>query len=131
MPPVTKGCVVDVIPVNVHGLACFEIKTADGAIYYARYVISAVGHANSPCIPCSLEGCEEGACHSSQIAQSGSVVCPHIQEKIARGVKTSTLVCGGGLTSAQIVDVAIRSGIEKIYLLCRSNLKGTSHAWSI
>lgn len=124
MPPVTQGRVVDVIPFEHEGQTIFEIKTADGNSYYARYVISAVGHANTPCIPCSLQGCAEGACHSSQIAQAGSVLCPHLSERIKKRIPTKAIICGGGLTSAQIADVAIRSGIDKVYLMCRGGLKG-------
>lgn len=47
-------------------------------------------------------------------------------ERVEAGVVTKMVVIGGGLTSAQICDLAIRRGIAKVILLCRSSLKGQS-----
>jgi len=39
--------------------------------------------------------------------------------------RTSTLVLGGGLTSAQIVDLALKKGVSHVTLLTREDLKVT------
>lgn len=49
---------------------------------------------------------------------------PHVQRKIQRRQETNVVVVGGGLSSAQIVDMAVRKGVRKVWFLMRSELKG-------
>lgn len=49
---------------------------------------------------------------------------PRVQDKIQRRQETNVVVVGGGLSSAQIVDMAVRKGVTKVWFLMRSGLKG-------
>lgn len=40
--------------------------------------------------------------------------------------ETNVVVVGGGLSSAQIVDMAVRKGVTKVWFLMRSEFKGWS-----
>ncbi|GAA5997241.1 uncharacterized protein JCM10292_000121 [Rhodotorula paludigena] len=68
--------------------------------------------------------CGEGWCHSSAFALPGCrPVDGLLGEKLRRGEPTRAVVIGGGLTSAQIVDSLIASGVTTVTLLSRSHLK--------
>ena len=71
----------------------FHVKT-DKTEYCARVVILAVGPGNAPTIA-----------------------------KITSRRSTSMLIVGGGLTSVQIADLAIKRGVSKVHLLMRGPLK--------
>lgn len=47
-----------------------------------------------------------------------------MQRKIRQRKETNVVVVGGGLSSAQIADMAIRKGITRVWLLMRSEFKG-------
>lgn len=64
-----------------------------------------------------------GACHSSEIQTFPS---PNVKSKIQQRQETNVVVVGGGLSSAQIVDMAVRKGVTKVWFLMRSDLKGKS-----
>lgn len=49
---------------------------------------------------------------------------PAIRRKIQRHEETNVVVVGGGLSSAQIVDMAVRKGVTKVWFLMRSGMKG-------
>lgn len=100
----------------------FSIKTDKGR-HYAKIVVLAVG-GNPPTIPYPLTPAEtEGATHAMHIK-----TCPpaYMREKMARKERTNVLVVGGGLTSAQIADLAARRGVSKVWLIMRGPLK-TKH----
>lgn len=92
-------------------------------VRYAKAVILAVGPANAPVLPeissLSFPGQQPDApsasmpqaCHSMQIP-SGQVPDPIVQQRIRAGRQANVLVVGGGLTSAQLSDLAIRRGGE-------------------
>lgn len=46
-----------------------------------------------------------------------------VMKKVEAGLRTNLLVVGGGLTSAQLADLAIRKGVSKVWLLMRSRLR--------
>lgn len=94
-----------------------EIKT-----YYAKTVVLAVGAGNPPSIPGLLPHERiEGACHAMQIKTfPDSSVARKIQAKR----ETNIMVVGGGLTSAQIADLAIRKGVTRVWHVMRGPLKG-------
>ena len=98
----------------------FCIETESGERYGARAVIVATGGSTLPMIPkaISSEAVSEGPgwTHSSRF-MSGTLDFPPPGSK-------HIIVVGGGLTSAQITDLAIRRGVFKVTLLCRSRLKG-------
>lgn len=49
-------------------------------------------------------------CHSMQIAEFPANI---VQDRMAAGKQTNVLVVGGGLTSAQLSDLAIRKGVTQ------------------
>lgn len=101
----------------------FCVKT-DGGVRYANLVILAVGPGNAPSIP-SIPGLptplpHEGYTHAMHIKQFPP---PHVAAKISARRSTTMLIVGGGLTSVQLADLAIKHGVSKIHLLMRGPLK--------
>jgi len=101
----------------------FRVKT-DRAVHYARVVILAVGPGNHPSIP-SIPGIpsgisHEGFTHAMHIKQFPT---QHVIEKIKTRRPTNMVIVGGGLTSVQLADIALRRGVSKVYLLMRGPLK--------
>lgn len=114
----------------VRGISHDEEKlftvTTDGVRRYARAVVLAVGPANVPRIPplpsmpAHTDPALLRACHSMQIQTFPD---PVVRTKIAAGRPTSVLVVGGGLTSAQLSDLAIRKGVTRVWHLMRGPLR--------
>lgn len=101
----------------------FCVKT-DAGVRYANIVILAVGPGNAPSIP-SVPGLpspspHEGYTHAMQIKQFPPA---HITTRIMARRSTSMLIVGGGLTSVQLADLAIKRGVNKVHLLMRGPLK--------
>jgi lysine/ornithine N-monooxygenase len=96
----------------------FTVRTEDSTLY-ARSVVLSVGAGNAPCIPKPFpeKGCP-AACHAFQPADGV------LRERLRKGLSTNVVVVGGGLTSAQIVDRAIRQGVSKVYHIMRGPMKG-------
>lgn len=96
----------------------FTIRT-DGSTYYARSVVLAVGAGNAPSIPKPFPatGCP-CACHAFQPQDKA------LASRVRAGKPTNVLVIGGGLTSAQIADRAIRQGATRVLHLMRGPMKG-------
>lgn len=105
---------------------------SDKSIRYARAVILAVGPANNPVLPTiptlSYPGQEElnrampQACHSMHIPQH-QFPDALVGDRIANRQRTNILVVGGGLTSAQLSDLAIRRGVTKVWHIMRGPLR--------
>ena len=97
--------------------------TSNKSIYYARIVILATGPASKPQIPMcpSMQGCRlSQACHSMDITKIPEDI---IKSRISAKRPTNILVVGGGLTSAQIADLAIRQGVTKVWHIMRGPVK--------
>lgn len=130
----------------VHGVSStereeniFTVRT-DHGIRYARSVVLAVGPGNKPRIPevpgmttatfpagigpADDHGKQQRAtpqtCHSMKIA---SFPDPVVKDRIKRRKETNVLVVGGGLTSAQLADLAVRRGVSRVWLLTRGPLR--------
>jgi hypothetical protein len=91
---------------------------------YAKTVVLAVGPGNAPKIP-EIPSMPTSrplpqACHSMQIERYPD---PVLQSKIDAGRATSVLIVGGGLTSAQLADLAVRHGVTKTWLIMRGPLR--------
>ncbi|KAH6995830.1 FAD binding domain protein [Ilyonectria sp. MPI-CAGE-AT-0026] len=91
---------------------------------YARAVVLAVGPANVAKIPRipsmpSVESLPQ-TCHSMHIERFPD---PIVQERIKARRATNILVVGGGLTSAQLSDLAIRRGVTKVWHIMRGPLR--------
>lgn len=74
-----------------------------------------------PWRPASEEEGASACCHSMEIKSFPS---PSVRRKIQRRQETNVVVVGGGLSSAQIVDMAIRKGVTKVWFIMRSEMKG-------
>jgi cation diffusion facilitator CzcD-associated flavoprotein CzcO len=101
----------------------FRVKT-DCRVRFARVVILAVGPGNAPCIP-PVPGLpqpspHEGYTHAMQIKQFPPA---HVKSKIESRRLTRMLVVGGGLTSIQLADLALKRGVSKVWQLMRGDLK--------
>lgn len=122
--------VVDVSYGVVRGISIDDEKlftvTTNKRTRYARTVVMAVGPANAPKIP-SIPGMPEPAtrpvpggqlqsCHSAHIKTFPD---PIVRARIDAKQRTNVLVVGGGLTSAQLTDLAIRRGVTKVWHLMR------------
>lgn len=130
----------------VHGVSSNEWEesritiTTDRGIRYARSVVLAVGPGNEPRIP-EVPGMATAAatagkglgngkkeqpqtflqtCHSMKIKEFPD---PIVKERIAKERETNVLVIGGGLTAAQLADLAIQRGVTRVWLLTRSALR--------
>jgi cation diffusion facilitator CzcD-associated flavoprotein CzcO len=122
-------CFINIIETNESGKG-FVIRTESGRIYACKACIVTSGHAgqiNFPIKPFQdlPDDSFEGSCHTTHIFLR---TVPHfpdekVMKKVRAGKPSSIVVVGGGLTSAQLVDVAIRSGVEKCFLLLRGPLK--------
>lgn len=104
----------------------FAVQTNTGHTHYSRVVVLAVGPGNKPCIP-PVPGLADHLgtpypqiTHALQIQEfPGSVT----QARIKARKTTNVLVVGGGLTSAQLSDLAIRRGVTKVWHLMRGPCK--------
>ena len=102
----------------------FKLKTETG-IFYARTVVLAIGPANAPSLPKegrygSNAAEEQGQLHSMRIREFPAIL---VQKRINAKEPTNILVIGGGLTSAQLSDLAIRMGVTKVWDLMRGPCK--------
>ncbi|KAJ4269814.1 hypothetical protein NW762_001483 [Fusarium torreyae] len=109
--------------ISIDGEKLFTV-TSDKVRRYARTVVLAVGPANIakiPRIPSMPEGEElPQACHSMHI---GEFPDPIVKNRIAARQQTNVLVVGGGLTSAQLTDLAIRKGVTKVWHIMRGPMR--------
>lgn len=106
----------------------FTVTTAEGNRFYSRVVVLAIGPGRTKILPFKLTGEEEkGACHSTEIRMFPSI---NVKAKIKQRQETNVVVVGGGLSSAQVVDMAIRRGVTKVWFLLRSDFKGTYYTGS-
>lgn len=94
------------------------------SVYFATTVILAVGPGNAPSIP-DIPGLptslpHEGYAHAMQLKH---FLPPNVEAKVAARQTTNVLIVGGGLTSVQLTDLAIRRGVNRIWLLMRGPVK--------
>ena len=98
----------------------FKVETSSGN-QYARSVVLAIGTG----IPTGISRKEEesiGSCHSSDLLKQNALA-PHVQQKISAKEDTAVIVVGGGLTSAQIVDLCICKGVSRVWHIMRDHFK--------
>ncbi|KAJ6081918.1 hypothetical protein N7499_006792 [Penicillium canescens] len=104
----------------------FTISTSTGEKFYSRAVVLAIGPGGAgvskiyPWKPANDQEGAAGCCHSMEIKTFPS---PNVQDKIQRRQETNVVVVGGGLSSAQIVDMAVRKGVTKVWFIMRSGMK--------
>ncbi|KAL8948205.1 MAG: hypothetical protein Q9183_007710, partial [Haloplaca sp. 2 TL-2023] len=101
----------------------FKVTTTAGDVKFAKIVVLAVGAGGKPVMPRNLSVAEqEGACHSTQLPQR-TFLSNSLMQKIAARVPTAVMVVGGGLTAAQIARQCIEKGVNRVFMVMRSNLK--------
>ena len=110
-------------PLHPQANKLFTVSTNKGR-HYAKIVVLAVGPGNKAHIPGLMPSDRvEGACHAMHI---DTLPSPNVKAKIAARTPTNILIVGGGLTSAQIADHAVLSGVSKVWLIMRGPLKSMS-----
>lgn len=114
---------IDYGPIG-NGLESLFTVKSDRGVRLARTVVLATGPGESPAIPAPFtrRACV-GAAHAADLGP-GTLISGELAAKIREGRSTNILVVGGGLTSAQITDAAIRSGVTKVWHLVRGPLRG-------
>ncbi|XXG99365.1 hypothetical protein Hte_005702 [Hypoxylon texense] len=96
----------------------FTVRTNKG-VHYAKTVVLAAG-GNPPQIPDMPTEGTDAVTHAMQLKEMPS---PRIRAKLDARLPANIVVVGGGLTSAQLADLAIRRGVTKVWLLMRGPLK--------
>ncbi|KAF7589455.1 hypothetical protein BBP40_004253 [Aspergillus hancockii] len=125
-PDMIRQCEVNDIQYDYHpelspSDKIFTVTASDGRVFYSRTVVLAIGPGRTKVFPFKLSGDEvNGACHSTEIRSFPS---PNVKRKIQQRQETNLVVVGGGLSSAQIVDMALRKGVSKVWFLLRSDFK--------
>ncbi|KAF5578418.1 FAD-binding protein [Fusarium pseudoanthophilum] len=108
--------------ISIDGEKLFTVTT-NKTRRYARTVVLAVGPANVakiPRIPSMPDSNLPQTCHSMHITEFPD---PIVKARIAAKKTTNILVVGGGLTSAQLTDLAIRKGVTKVWHVMRGPLR--------
>lgn len=98
----------------------FTIRTST-SVHYSRTAVLAVGPGNEPSIPGGVE--EQHADAATHAMKIQTFPCERVKAKIAARSTSNLLIVGGGLTSAQLADLAIRRGVTKVWLIMRGELK--------
>ncbi|KAI0034645.1 hypothetical protein K488DRAFT_83827 [Vararia minispora EC-137] len=117
---------------RLHGF-CLTLSGTDGETYKigAKAIVCANGAGGVPAIPAQLRAASPptsptvtdsgpGWCHSSALAR------PDIQFPPPTSLPSSAaplVVLGGGLTSAQLCDLALRRGVARVVLSLRGHMK--------
>ncbi|KAJ4255846.1 hypothetical protein NW757_004469 [Fusarium falciforme] len=109
--------------ISINGEDLFTV-TSNKVRRYARAVVLAVGPANVAKIP-RIPGMPETdklpqACHSMYIPEFPA---PIVMKRMAARKQTNIMVVGGGLTSAQLSDLAIRKGVTKVWHVMRGPIR--------
>jgi len=102
----------------------FRVTTNTG-VRYAYIVISAIGPGNAPTIPNVIglptsSAPHEGYSHAMHLKKFPP---PHVAAKIKLRIPTNIIIVGGGLTSIQLADLAIKRGVSRVWLLMRGGVK--------
>ncbi|KAF5980337.1 FAD-binding protein [Fusarium coicis] len=108
--------------ISIDGEKLFTVTT-NKTRRYARTVVLAVGPANVakiPHIPSMPDANLPQTCHSMHITEFPD---PIVKARISAKKTTNILVVGGGLTSAQLTDLAIRKGVTKVWHVMRGPLR--------
>lgn len=108
---------------SIDGRKVFRVSTNKG-LRYARVVVMAIGPGNAPVLP-PVSGLASatphvGCCHAMQIKQYPPAC---VKARVAQRLPTNILIVGGGLTSVQLADLAIKRGVDKVWLLMRGGVK--------
>ncbi|KAL2127850.1 hypothetical protein VTI74DRAFT_10089 [Chaetomium olivicolor] len=114
---VRKERVLDISFASVPGISVadgklFTVRT-DKGIRYSSIVVVAVGPGNQPRIP-KIPG---------MLSCIRNFPDELLKQRIAARRHTNILIVGGGLTSAQLADLAIRKGVSTVWHMMRGPLR--------
>lgn len=99
----------------------FTVETDKGR-FQAKAVVLAIGPGNIKNLPWPISEAESaGACHSLDIRDFPA---RHVKKKINFRQETNVVVVGGGLSSAHVIDMAVKAGVSKVWHFTRGDLKG-------
>lgn len=99
----------------------FTVETDKGR-FHAKAVVLAIGPGNTRNIPWPISDSESaGVCHSLDIKEFPA---SHVKKKINLRQETNVVIVGGGLSSAHVIDMAIKAGVSKVWHFTRGDLKG-------
>lgn len=125
------GITYDYLPergdVPVSNSKIFTVTSSTGQKFYSRAVVLAIGAGGAsmtkifPWKPSTEEEGASACCHSMEMKVFPSI---NVKNKIQSRRQTNVVVVGGGLSSAQLVDLAVKKGVTKVWLLMRSDFKG-------
>lgn len=109
----------------------FQVTTSDGEIFGCKVLISAIGATGKINYPVkmdeSLESNKfpEGSCHTTHLfSRQVEFIGPEIKKKIKESKDSiDILIVGGGLTSAQLTELALRRGVRRVHFVTRGELK--------
>lgn len=114
-------------PLHVDGsghIAGFHLETSEGTRIGAKAVVCAVGMGGCPSIPPQFVELGGEATHGPGWAHSSCFANQSYTFPPSYCNRNTVVVIGGGLTSAQICDLALSKGFSKAVLIIRSHLKG-------
>ncbi|KAK5800368.1 hypothetical protein VI817_002580 [Penicillium citrinum] len=124
------GITYDYLPergdVPVSNSKIFTVTSSTGQKFYSRAVVLAIGAGGAsmtkifPWKPSTEEEGASACCHSMEMKVFPSI---NVKNKIQSRRQTNVVVVGGGLSSAQLVDLAVKKGVTKVWLLMRSDFK--------
>ncbi|PVH91095.1 FAD/NAD(P)-binding domain-containing protein [Periconia macrospinosa] len=104
----------------------FKVESDKGT-HYARTVVLAIGPGNTPKVPAirglpssTPETPHHGFSHALHLHQFPT---SRLEARIKTGASTNLLIVGGGLTSVQLADLALKKGINRVWLLMRGDVK--------
>lgn len=112
----------EVLPEIDRDSRVFRIRT-NQQNHHARAVVLAIG-GGKPAIPAPFPSELPHAATHAMWLEDNCVLSRQLQSKIRLRERTSALVIGGGLTSAQIVDCLVRKGVSQVHLIMRGPWKG-------
>lgn len=86
-----------------------------------------MGPPGGPAVPPYLKRAKGPLCVGKGWAHAGALGNASYKfppAHVKRGSGATLVVIGGGLTSAQICDLALRKGFDHVHLLLRGHMKG-------
>ncbi|CEH16118.1 hypothetical protein CBOM_05990 [Ceraceosorus bombacis] len=103
----------------------FCIKTEDGSQFGSKAVVCALGMAGGPALPQFITRPQSPACAGDGWCHSSAIFNPSYQfPPAASKVRGNTcVIVGGGLTTAQTADLALRRGFDHVEVIMRGHMK--------
>lgn len=104
----------------------FAVETSEGETFGCEYCIGAIGLSGKINYPINGLGDHfpYGSCHTTHLFQNQIQLPPEkTMERIQEGKHTEMAIVGGGLTSAQLTELVLSKGVDKVHLIIRGEIK--------